>query len=197
MVPRTRSWSYYLTQRKLHRVSISNGSDLLEWLRRKYSALKYKFVEGRGYETYSTKKVKKSRKKTQKRKKTTMEEKEEASIPLITLVKNILHSFFSNVEVYINNLQNYTSNGLYAHKSYISNNFKGAISEYKGGSHSEGNDCGKVFDEIVKALVSEYFFQGARKCIVDPMVLCCMVNWVMTFSSLLNCYIQTWNLGYD
>ena len=34
--------------------------------------------------------------------------------------------------MYINNQQIYNSNGLYAHKSYISNNFKAAISEYKG-----------------------------------------------------------------
>ena len=38
-----------------------------------------------------------------------------------------MHSIFSNVEVYINNQQIYNSNGLNAHKSYISNNFKGAI----------------------------------------------------------------------
>ena len=42
-----------------------------------------------------------------------------------------MHSIISNVEVYINNQQIYNSNGLYAHKSYISNNFKTAISEYK------------------------------------------------------------------
>ena len=57
---------------------------------------------------------------------------EEAPVPLVTHVNNILHSIFSNVEVYINNQQIYNSNGLYAHKSCISNNFKWAISEYKG-----------------------------------------------------------------
>ena len=51
-----------------------------------------------------------------------------------------MHSIFSNVEVYINNQQIYNSNGLYAHKSYISNNFKAAISEYKGVLHCEGYD---------------------------------------------------------
>ena len=40
-----------------------------------------------------------------------------------------MHSIFSNVEVYINNQQIYNSNELYEHKSYISNNFKAAISE--------------------------------------------------------------------
>ena len=40
--------------------------------------------------------------------------------------------FFFNMEVFLNNQQSYNSNELYAHKSYISNNFEGAISEYKG-----------------------------------------------------------------
>ena len=43
------------------------------------------------------------------------------------------------MEVYIGNQQIYTSNELYAHKSYISNNFKAAISEYKGVLDCEGN----------------------------------------------------------
>ena len=49
-----------------------------------------------------------------------------------------MHSIFSNVDVYINNQQIYNSEGLYAHKSYISNNFKAVISEYKGVLHCEG-----------------------------------------------------------
>ena len=57
---------------------------------------------------------------------------EEAPVSLVTPVNNILHSIFSNVEVYINSQQIYNSNGLYAQKSYFSNNFKGAISEHKG-----------------------------------------------------------------
>ena len=51
-----------------------------------------------------------------------------------------MHSIFSNVEVYINNQQIYSSIGLYAHKSYISDNFKAAISDYKGVLHCEGYD---------------------------------------------------------
>ena len=49
-----------------------------------------------------------------------------------------MHSVFSNVEVYINNQQIYNSKGLCVHKSYISNNFKGVITEYKGILHCEG-----------------------------------------------------------
>ena len=54
-----------------------------------------------------------------------------ASVPLVTHVNNILHPIISNVEVHINYQHIYNSNGLYAHKSYNSNNLKGAISEYK------------------------------------------------------------------
>ena len=83
---------------------------------------------------------------------------EEDPVPLVTHVNNILHSIFSNVEVYINNQQIYNCNGLYAHKSYISNNFKGAISEYKGVLHCEGYDYEEFPDEIMEAPLSEPFF---------------------------------------
>ena len=63
-----------------------------------------------------------------------------------------MHSMFSNVEVYIMNKQIYTSNGLYAHKSYISNNFKAAISEYGGVLHCEGFDYEQDPEDIVNHL---------------------------------------------
>ena len=43
----------------------------------------------------------------------------------VYLVSNYMHSLFSNCEVYFNNEQVYTSNGLYAHKSFLSNEFSG------------------------------------------------------------------------
>ena len=61
-------------------------------------------------------------------------------------------SIFSNVEVYIINQQIYNSNSLYAHKSYISNNFKAAISEYKGVLHCEGYDYEQDTEEISNPL---------------------------------------------
>ena len=51
-----------------------------------------------------------------------------------------MHSILSNVEVYIKNQQIYNSSDFYVHKSYISNNFKSATSEYKGVLHCEGYD---------------------------------------------------------
>ena len=125
-------------------------------LRQTFLALKLNLVRGGGYETYNNKEVKKEHKEE-----TTAEEEETAEeepVPLVTHVYKILHSFFSNVEVYINNQQIYNSNGLYAHNSYIFNNFRGAISEYKGVLHCEGYNYEELPDEIMKAPLSEPFF---------------------------------------
>ena len=106
-------------------------------------ALKFKFVKGRGYDTYE------SRKERNELKDESViitetgddeeeeEEEEEEEVARNTYVINILQWIFSNVELYINNQQIYISNGLYAHQSFISNNFKGAITEYKGVLHCE------------------------------------------------------------
>ena len=126
-------------------------------LRQTYLALKLKLVKIRGYETYNSKEVKKEHKEEAKAEAEETVEEEEALVPLVTHVNNILHSIFSNVEVYINNQQIYNSNGLYAHKSFISNNFKGAIFEYKGVLHCEGYDYEKFPDEIKEAPLSEPF----------------------------------------
>ena len=136
-------------------------------LRQTYLVLKLKPVRGRGYETYFTKEVKTKHKQEAK-----ADEEEtvevEATVPLVTHVNNILHSIFSNAEVYINNQQNYNSNGLYAHKPYFSNNFKGAISEYKGVLHCEGYDYEELPDEIIEAPLSEPFFTRRMKMLSKP-----------------------------
>ena len=119
-------------------------------LRQTYLALKLKLVRGRGYETYNTKEVKKEHKQEAKAEEEQTAE-EDAPAPLITHVNNILHSIFSNVEVYINNQQIYNSNGLYAHKSYTSKNFTRAISENKGVLHCEGYDYEEFPNEIMEA----------------------------------------------
>ena len=126
-------------------------------MRQTYLALKLKLVRGRGYKTYNTEEVKKEHKEE-----ATAEEEETAEevapVPLVTHVNNILHSIVCNVEVYINNQQIYNSNGLYARKSYTSNNFKRAICEYKGVLHCEGYDYEEFADEIMEAPLSEPFF---------------------------------------
>ena len=73
-------------------------------LRQSYLVLKLKLVRGRGYKTYNSKEIKKKQKEEIKAdEEQTVEE--EAPVPLVTHVNNILHSIFSNVEVYINNQQ--------------------------------------------------------------------------------------------
>ena len=111
-------------------------------------AWKLKFVKGRRYDTYESQERKKEHKDesvvftetSDDDEEEEEEEEEEDEVVRVTYVNNIMHSIFSNVEVYINNQQIYNSNGLYANKSYISNNFKAAISEYKGVLHCEGCD---------------------------------------------------------
>ena len=78
-----------------------------------------------------------------------------------------MHSKFSNVEVYINNQQIYNSNGLYAHKSYISNNFKAAISEYTGVLHCEGNDY-EQDPEVISNTLPDTFFTRRMKLLNRP-----------------------------
>ena len=57
---------------------------------------------------------------------------------------------------------------MYAHKSYISNNFEGAISEFKGVLHCEGYDSEEFPDEIMDAPLSEPFFTRRMKMISTP-----------------------------
>ena len=111
-------------------------------LRQSFLALKLKFVKGRGYDTYESIEKKKEHKDESVVFTETGDDDsdKEEEVARVTYVNNIMHSIFSNVEVYINNQQIYNSNGLYAHKSCISNNFKAAISEYKGVLHCEGYD---------------------------------------------------------
>ena len=136
-------------------------------LRLTYLDFKLKLVSRRGYETYNTKEVKKEHKEQAKAKEEETAE-EDAPVSLITHVNNILHSIFSNVEVYINNQQIYNSKGLYAHKSYISNNFKGAISQNKGVLHCEGYGYEEIPDEIMEGPLSEPFFTRRMKMLSIP-----------------------------
>ena len=70
--------------------------------------------------------------------------------------------------MYINNKQIYNFNGLYAQKSYISNNIKGANSEYKGVLHCEGYIYEEVPDEVMEAPLSEPFFTRRMKMLSRP-----------------------------
>ena len=135
-------------------------------LRQTYLALKPKLVRGLGYETYNTKEVSKEHKGEAKAEEETAEE--DAQVPLVTHVNNILHWIVSNVEVYINNQQIYNSNGLYAHKFCFPNIFKGSISEYKGVLHCEGHVYVKFPDETMEAPLSEPFLTRRMKMLSRP-----------------------------
>ena len=128
-------------------------------LRQSFLALKLNFVRRRGYERYESKEKKKEQKVESVvfTETGTDDEDEQEEVARVTYVKNIMHSIFSNVEVYINNQQIYNSNGLYAHKSYFSNNFKAAISEYKGVLHCEGYDYEQDPEDISNPLPDPFF----------------------------------------
>ena len=96
------------------------------------------------------------------------EEKQEAPVALVTHKYNILHSIFSSIEMYFINQQIYNSKGLYAFKSYISHNFKGALSECKGVLHCEGYDYEEFPDEIMEAPLSDFFFTRRMKMLSRP-----------------------------
>ena len=126
-------------------------------MRQSFLALKLKFVKGRGYDAYESREKKKEHKDESVVFTETGSDDEEEEVARVTYVNNILHSIFSNVEVYINNQQIYNSNGLYAHKSYISNNFKGAITEYKGVLHCEGYDYEQDPEDISNPQPDPFF----------------------------------------
>ena len=138
-------------------------------LRQSFLALKLKFVKGRGYVTYESKEKEKEHKDESVVSTETGDDidQEEEEVARVTYVNNIMHSIFSNVEVYNNNQQIYNSNGLYAHKSYISNNFKAAISEYKGVLHCEGYDYEEDPEDISNP-VPDPFFTRRMKLLTRP-----------------------------
>ena len=120
-------------------------------------ALKLKFVKGRGYNTHESKEKKKEHRDECNDFTETGTDDDEEEVARVTYVNNIMHSIFSNVEVYNNNQQIYNSNGLYAHKSYISSKFKAAVSEYKGGLHCEVYDYEKDPEDISNPLPDPFF----------------------------------------
>ena len=64
--------------------------------------------------------------------------------------------------------QYFNSNGLFAHKSYISNKFKGAIPKYQGVLHCRGYDFEEFQFENMDAPLSEPFFTRRMKLFSRP-----------------------------
>ena len=107
-------------------------------------ALKIKPIKRRGSDTHKTTEKRKEHKEDTVFTETGDDDvefiEEGEGVPDITHVKIILHSIFSNAELYTNNHHIYKSNGFYAHKSPISNNFRSKLTDYKGVLHCEVYD---------------------------------------------------------
>ena len=146
-------------------------------------ALKLKFVEGRGYHTFESKEKKKEHKdEPVVSTETDDDEEDQGEVARVTYVNNILHSIFSNVEVFINNQQIYNSNGLYAHKFYISNSFEAAISQYKGVLQCEGYDYEQDPQDISNPL-PDPFFSRRMKLLSRPDGFILYGKWGIDFFS--------------
>ena len=75
--------------------------------------LKVKFVKDCRYNTYESKEKKKGHKdESVVFTETGDDEEEQEEVARVTYINNTMHSIFSIVEVYINNQQIYSSNGL-------------------------------------------------------------------------------------
>ena len=101
-----------------------------------------------------------------------------------------MHSIFSNFEVYVYDQQIYNSNGHYAHKSYISNNFKAAISLYKGVLHCEEYDYEQDPENITNPL-PDHFLTRRMILLSRPDGFMLYGKLGIDFSQRLNCSIQT------
>ena len=154
-----------------------------------FLALKPKFVKGRSYDTYESQENKKEHKdESVVFTETGGGEEEEEEVVQVTYGNNKLHSMFSNFEVYINKQQIHNSNGLFAHKSYFSNNFEAAISEYKGVLHCEGYDYEQYPEDITNPVTNPFF---TRK-----MKLLSKLDGFMLYSKLEIDFFSTSELFY-
>ena len=95
-------------------------------------------------------------------------------------MNNILRSIFSNAELYTNNHRIYNLNGLYAHESHLSNNFKNTLIDYSGILHCDGFDTEEDPQNPNKA----DFSLEEWICTVDLTVSCCTVRSVSFFTRL-------------
>ena len=149
-------------------------------------ALKLKFVKRRGYDTYESKKKKSTKAKSESVVAEIGNDEEKEVVAGVTYINNIIHSILSNMEVYIINRQIYKSNGLYAHRSHISTNYKAVISEYKGVLHCEGYDYEQDPEDNPNSL-PDPFFTRRMELLSKPDGFMLYSNWGLIFSQLLNC----------
>ena len=166
-------------------------------LRQTYLALKIKLVKGRGFDTYKTTEKEKEHKEDTVFAETGDDDvefiEEVEGVPHFTLVNNILHSIFSNAELYINNHEIYNSNGfLLTNLTFLT------ISKVHCQRTTES--CivkGMTMKKIQRIYSKVHFSQVEWNCTVDLTVPCCTASWVSIFIQLRNYYIQIWKYESD
>ena len=93
-------------------------------MRDTHLSLKLQLFKGRLFDAFKKEKA--------EHKANSEEDSDEEPQTYLTYVNNLLHSLFSNCEVYFNNTMVYNANGLYPHKAQISNEFNSSAVSNKG-----------------------------------------------------------------
>ena len=93
-------------------------------MRDTHLSLKLQLFKGRLFEAFKKEKAEHKAK--------TEEDSDEEPQTYLTYVNNLLHSLFSNFEVYFNNTMVYNANGLYPLEAQISNEFNSSAVSNKG-----------------------------------------------------------------
>ena len=161
-------------------------------LRQTYLALKLKLVRGRDYETYNTKEAKKEHRKEERRQKQKRKRRRIRRLqssgysckqhyalsffPMLTCTSTI--SKFTTLEDCMRT--NLTFPTASREPSLNTSEFCTAT----------GTTMKNFLMKLWKRLCRNLFSQGEGKCLADLMASCCMVNWGLTFSPLLNCYTK-------
>ena len=126
------------------------------------------------------------------------EDEQEVPILLVTHVKNVSNSVFLKCQ-HLFKCWSPSTISIYSNQMGCMRTFHTFPTTSKEPSLNTGGFIlrGVRLWRVYGTLCLNLFSQGEGKCLVDPMVSCCMENWGLIFSPLLICYIQTWNLGYD
>ena len=93
-------------------------------MRDTHLSLKFQLFKGRMFDAFKKEKAEHKAKSE--------EDSDEEPQTYLTYVNNLLHSLFSNCEIYFNNTMVYNANGLYPHKAQISNKFNSPAVSNKG-----------------------------------------------------------------
>ena len=140
----------------------------------------------RGYETYKSKIFTKTDCMEEKKRLQKTKRKMNTLHFLRSYVNIHLHSFFSNVEVYIKVQQTYKSDRLDVHKYHASKCFRQAVCGDKEVFQFNVFNYEKFFVENIDAILTEPS-QGSWKRLKYPITLCCIETrrWCQITSDML------------